>query len=40
VTKLSGGLLVAIGLLLATGYFSILAAWLQGLTPEFLRNRI
>ena len=40
VTKLSGGMLIAVGLLLASGYFSILASWLQSLTPEFLRNRI
>ena len=40
VTKISGGMLVAVGLLLASGYFSILASWLQGLTPDFLRNRI
>jgi cytochrome c-type biogenesis protein len=40
VTKLAGGVLVGVGLLLITGYFSILANWLQGLTPEFLRSRI
>jgi cytochrome c-type biogenesis protein len=39
-TKLAGSILVAVGLLLVTGYFSILANWLQGLTPEFLRSRI
>jgi cytochrome c-type biogenesis protein len=39
-TKIAGGILVVVGLLLATGYFSILANWLQGLTPEFLRSRI
>lgn len=40
VQKLSGGVLVAVGLLLATGYFTLLASWLQGLTPEFLRSRL
>lgn len=40
VTKVAGGILVGVGLLLVTGYFSILANWLQGLTPEFLRSRI
>ncbi|MEJ2238368.1 MAG: cytochrome c biogenesis protein CcdA, partial [Gemmatimonadales bacterium] len=40
VTKLAGGILVGVGLLLVTGYFSILANWLQGLTPEFLRSKI
>ncbi len=40
VTRASGVLLVLVGLLLATGYFSMLAAWLQGLTPAFLRERL
>jgi cytochrome c-type biogenesis protein len=40
VTKLSGGVMVVLGLLLASGYFTILASWLQGLTPEFLRSRL
>jgi len=39
-TKLAGGILVGVGLLLATGYFSIMANWLQHLTPEFLRSMI
>jgi len=25
---------------LVTGYFTIMANWLQGLTPEFLRSRL
>ena len=40
VTRLSGALLVGVGLLVATGYFSLLQSWLQGLTPGFLRSRI
>jgi len=40
VTKVSGGMLVFLGLLLMSGYFTILAAWLQSLTPDFLRDRI
>lgn len=36
----SGLLLVAVGLLLVTGEFTRLAAWLSALTPEFLRERI
>jgi len=40
VTKASGGMLVFLGLLLMSGYFSLLAAWLQGLTPDFLRDRL
>jgi cytochrome c-type biogenesis protein len=39
-TKLAGGLLLAVGLLVATGYFSLLAGWLQALTPEFIRSRL
>lgn len=40
VTRVSGGILVVVGLMLATGYFALLANWLQGLTPEFLRSRL
>ena len=40
VTKASGGILLFPGLLLLSGYFSMLASWLQGLTPDFLRDRI
>ena len=40
VTKVSGAMMLAAGLLLVSGYFSILATYLQGLTPEFLRDRI
>lgn len=39
-TRLSGALLVAVGLLVATGYFSLLAGWLQALTPDFIRSRL
>ncbi|GIW51608.1 MAG: cytochrome C biogenesis protein CcdA [Gemmatimonadales bacterium] len=38
--KVAGAVLVGVGLLLVTGYFSWLAGWLQGLTPEFLRSRL
>ena len=38
--RLAGGVMVFVGLLLATGYFSVLAGWLQGLTPTFLRSRL
>ncbi len=38
--KLAGVILIAVGLLLVTGYFSWLAGSLQGLTPEFLRSRL
>lgn len=38
--KIAGAILVSVGILLATGYFTILANWLQGLTPDFLRSRL
>lgn len=39
-TKLAGGVLIVVGVLLMSGYFSALAGWLQGLTPEFMRERL
>lgn len=38
VQRVSGALLVAVGLLIVTGQFARLAAWLQTLTPEVLRR--
>lgn len=40
VQRISGGILVLVGVLLATGQFTRLAAWLQGLTPEWLYNML
>jgi cytochrome c-type biogenesis protein len=40
VNRIAGMVLVVVGVLLVTGYFSLLATWLQQLTPEFLRSRI
>ena len=40
VMRLSGVLLIFVGILMATGQFTRLAGWLQGLTPAFLRERI
>ena len=40
VERFAGGLLVVLGLLLITGYFTILASWLNGLTPQFLLDRL
>jgi cytochrome c-type biogenesis protein len=40
VMRISGGLLVLVGLLLVTGEFTRLAGWLQGLTPDFLREQL
>jgi len=39
-TKLSGAVLILVGVLLMTGYFTLLAGWLQGLTPDFLQERL
>lgn len=36
----SGALLVAVGLLLVSGKFTLLAGWLANLTPKFLLERI
>lgn len=38
VQRVSGALLVAVGLLLVTGEFTRLAGWLQSLTPAFLKR--
>ena len=40
VSRVSGALLIVVGLLMVTNYFTILASYLQALTPEFLRSRI
>jgi cytochrome c-type biogenesis protein len=40
VQRVSGALMVIIGILLVTNYFTILATYLQALTPEFLRTRL
>jgi len=40
VQKASGALLIVVGVLLLSGQFTRMASWLQGLTPEFLRNMI
>ena len=40
VERVAGVLLVAFGVLLMLGAFSILSGWLQGLTPEFLKSRL
>lgn len=39
-TKIAGAIMVAVGVLLVSGYFSLLATWLQRFTPEFIRDRI
>ena len=40
VMRISGAMLVLVGLLLVTGEFTRLAGWLQGLTPDFLREKL
>ncbi|MBM4194347.1 MAG: cytochrome c biogenesis protein CcdA [Gemmatimonadetes bacterium] len=40
VQKVAGVMLIAVGILMVTNYFTILATALQALTPEFIRSRI
>jgi cytochrome c-type biogenesis protein len=40
VMRLSGVLLIGVGILLVTGEFTRLAGWLQSLTPEVLREQL
>jgi cytochrome c-type biogenesis protein len=40
VSRAGGVLLVVIGILLLTNYFTLLASYLQALTPEFVKRRI
>jgi cytochrome c-type biogenesis protein len=40
VMRISGALLVLVGVLLLTGEFTRMAGWLQTLTPEFLRRQL
>ena len=39
-SRVSGVLLIAIGLLMVTGSMTVLTTWLQQWTPEFLRSRL
>jgi cytochrome c-type biogenesis protein len=39
-SRISGALLLGMGLLMITGSMSILSQWLQGFTPEFLKSRL
>jgi len=40
VDRAAGALLIVLGLLLVTDRFTLLAGYLQGLTPEFLKSRL
>ena len=39
-SRISGALLVAVGLLMITGSMTVLSAWLQRFTPEALQSRL
>jgi cytochrome c-type biogenesis protein len=40
VERVAGVLLLLLGLLLVTDRFTLIAGWLQGLTPDFLKSRL
>jgi cytochrome c-type biogenesis protein len=40
ISRASGALLVGVGLLMVTSYFTRIAAFLQGMTPDAIRTRI
>lgn len=40
ISRVSGAVMIVIGALLVTNYFTVLASWLTTLTPEFLLERI
>ena len=40
VDRIAGGMLIVLGILLVTDSFTLLAGYLQGLTPDFLRERL
>jgi cytochrome c-type biogenesis protein len=40
ITRTSGVLMVAVGILMVTNYFTVLASALQAMTPESLRSRL
>jgi cytochrome c-type biogenesis protein len=40
VDRIAGGMLIVLGILLVTDSFTVLAGYLRGLTPEFLRDRL
>ena len=40
VDRIAGGMLIVLGILLVTDSFTLLAGYLQGLTPRFLRDRL
>lgn len=40
VERVTGVLLILLGVLLLTDRFTVLASWLQGLTPDFLKSKL
>jgi len=40
IQRISGVMLIFVGLLMVTNYLSILSTWMQAYTPEFLRSRL
>ena len=40
VDRIAGGMLIVLGILLITDSFTLLAGYLQSLTPQFLRERL
>jgi cytochrome c-type biogenesis protein len=40
VSRISGALLVIVGIMMITNYFTILSGFLQGLTPAALKSRL
>jgi cytochrome c-type biogenesis protein len=40
VDRVAGALMILLGILLITDRFTLLASWLQGLTPDFLKSRL
>jgi len=40
VQRIAGLLLIFVGVLMVTNYFTILSTWMQSLTPEFLLRRL
>ena len=39
-SRVSGALLVTVGILMVSGSMSVMSTWLQRWTPEFLRSRL
>jgi cytochrome c-type biogenesis protein len=40
VERVAGVLLIAVGVLMMLGLFTLLSGWLQGLTPDFLKGKL